>query len=70
MDEIDQAQNYNEDFQAFCLKQQQRDREPDNYTGLDCLDCGEEIPPERREAMPGCRRCIDCQTLHENWRAL
>lgn len=35
-----------------------------------CEDCGEPIPEARRKAMPGCRRCIDCQTLHENWRAL
>jgi phage/conjugal plasmid C-4 type zinc finger TraR family protein len=30
-----------------------------------CISCGEEIPEARRQAMPGCRRCIDCQTLYE-----
>ena len=30
-----------------------------------CLDCGEPIPPERREASPGCRFCIDCQKQHD-----
>ena len=24
-------------------------------------DCSEEIPLARREAVPGCRYCIDCQ---------
>jgi phage/conjugal plasmid C-4 type zinc finger TraR family protein len=62
MDEMDQAQGYNEDFQQFVLQQQRLGREPANYTGSGCLDCGEEIPVERRHAMPGCRRCIECQT--------
>lgn len=32
-----------------------------------CIDCNEDIPEKRRQAMPGCRRCIECQALHENW---
>lgn len=35
-----------------------------------CRDCGEEIPLRRRQLMPGCLRCTDCQSLLENWRAL
>lgn len=27
-----------------------------------CEDCGEPIPPARREAVPGVRLCIACQT--------
>lgn len=69
-DEIDQAQGHNEDFQAFALELNQRSREPGTYTGIYCVDCDEEIPAARREAQKNCRRCIDCQTLHENWRAL
>jgi len=65
MDEIDQAQTYSEDFQAFVLKQQQLSREPTNYTGTDCIDCSEEIPEKRRLAVPGCLRCIECQQDHE-----
>lgn len=30
-----------------------------------CIDCDEPIPQARREAVRGCERCIDCQTLHE-----
>jgi phage/conjugal plasmid C-4 type zinc finger TraR family protein len=26
-----------------------------------CDDCGEPIPPRRREALPGVRTCIACQ---------
>jgi len=26
-----------------------------------CLECGDEIPERRREAMPGCEHCVKCQ---------
>jgi phage/conjugal plasmid C-4 type zinc finger TraR family protein len=69
-DEMDRVQAHNEDFQAFALDLNQRSREPANYTGTDCLDCGVEIPAARRAANPGCRRCVACQALHENWRPM
>lgn len=30
-----------------------------------CDDCGDPIPDARRKAVPGCTRCVDCQSLHE-----
>lgn len=69
-DEMDRVQAVNEDFQEFALGLNKRRREPANYTGADCVDCGEPIPEARRNAAPGCRRCVACQTLHENWSAL
>lgn len=27
-----------------------------------CVSCGEEIPPARRQALPGVRRCVECQS--------
>lgn len=27
----------------------------------ECEDCGEPIPEARRRAVPGVRRCVDCQ---------
>jgi len=30
-----------------------------------CIDCGGEIPPERRAAQPGAERCLGCQIKHE-----
>ena len=30
-----------------------------------CVRCGEEIEPERLEAMPSARRCVDCQNIIE-----
>ena len=30
-----------------------------------CLDCGEPIPEQRRLAVKGCCRCVDCQIVAE-----
>ena len=31
-----------------------------------CELCGEEIPPARREAIPGVRLCVPCQAARED----
>ena len=31
-----------------------------------CVECGEEIPPARRRAMPGVRTCIACQSARDS----
>ncbi|WP_410478686.1 TraR/DksA C4-type zinc finger protein [Pseudomonas sp. zfem003] len=31
----------------------------------ECDDCGQEIPKARREAVPGCRLCVQCQGFAE-----
>lgn len=31
----------------------------------ECEDCGEDIPLERQQFVPGCTRCIHCQTRAE-----
>lgn len=31
-----------------------------------CIDCADPIPQARREAVRGCERCTDCQTLAEH----
>lgn len=72
-DEMEFVQDINEKFRAGALVEQQRNREPDDNTGTDCINCGGEISEERRQAIPGCRRCITCQEAHEihhHWRAL
>lgn len=30
-----------------------------------CIDCDNEIPEKRRQAVKGCTRCIHCQSKHE-----
>ncbi|TJW61019.1 MAG: hypothetical protein E5V97_22140 [Mesorhizobium sp.] len=37
----------------------------EEISGPRFCDCGEPIPEARRLAMPGCRRCIDCETFIE-----
>jgi phage/conjugal plasmid C-4 type zinc finger TraR family protein len=32
---------------------------------VDCEDCDDLIPPERRLAAPFATRCVGCQTAHE-----
>lgn len=37
-------------------------------SAAECTDCGDTIPLKRRKAMPGCQRCVDCQSQHERMR--
>lgn len=30
-----------------------------------CEECGHEIPAKRREALPGCPTCVECQQALE-----
>ncbi|PVE56314.1 TraR/DksA C4-type zinc finger protein [Rhizobium rhizogenes] len=32
---------------------------------IQCEDCPNDIPQQRRQALPSATRCIDCQTRHE-----
>ncbi|MCP5157175.1 MAG: DksA/TraR family C4-type zinc finger protein [Ectothiorhodospiraceae bacterium] len=34
-------------------------------SATECDDCGEPIPQARRDALPGVRRCIACQSAAE-----
>lgn len=35
-----------------------------------CDDCGEDIPEARREALPGTRTCIACQSKRDQQRRI
>jgi RNA polymerase-binding transcription factor DksA len=35
----------------------------------ECIDCGEEIPEQRRTMIKGVQRCVFCQGLYERKRA-
>lgn len=39
-----------------------RQRLPEGESLTHCEECGESIPQARREAVPGVRLCIECQT--------
>ena len=38
-----------------------RDQSPRGRSLEHCEECGAVIPPARREALPGVRKCITCQ---------
>ncbi len=50
------------EFNAACLSDHQaRMAARPEESALECEDCGEPIPEERRQKSKGCTRCIDCQ---------
>ena len=38
-------------------------------TLLNCIDCGDEIPKERRDAVPGVQHCVACLQIIEQKQA-
>lgn len=43
-----------------------RSQLPKGESEVYCLDCGNEIPENRRLALKGVKYCIKCQTTHES----
>ena len=39
-----------------------RSRLPHGESLLECVECGADIPEGRREALPGVRLCVQCQS--------
>ena len=67
-DEIDRAQAINEAHQREALSAHFRTvrRLPESvFAPTECDDCGEPISEARMRAVPGCIRCITCQTAFE-----
>lgn len=74
MDDIDLAQHNDELYRQSALNKHfagmpslrgdMTQSCPPREAGI-CLDCGEEISPDRLEANPAAIRCIDCQRKKE-----
>jgi len=64
MDEADIAQRNQEQFERLALARQLGSM-PQGEAAAECEDCGDGIPENRRQAAPGCTRCIGCQQRHE-----
>jgi len=60
-DNIDQAQQAQDDYLQASLGRVQAENNRQGPSLLYCLDCGEEIPKARREAVPGCQLCVKCK---------
>lgn len=64
-DMIDQASEREALFLAEALYQAGRPSEYQGESNYECDDCGAPIPEARRQAVPGCTRCVFCQTYAE-----
>ncbi len=63
-DKADIAGDYIEQSLELALANQ-RNQTRATSTDPHCEECGTEIPAKRREALPGCPTCVDCQELLE-----
>ncbi len=45
-------------------------RKPVGESFTECAECGDEIPPARREAIPGVKLCLECQGARDRRPAL
>lgn len=56
---------------AEALAEAQRQRAIESRTryegvsAIECEFCGTDIPQARRRAVPGCKYCVDCQSITE-----
>lgn len=65
-DFADQASIASQGLLADALKKRERERmSAPAESATDCEECGEPIPEARRQAVPGCTRCIECQTIYD-----
>lgn len=56
---IDQASELEEMQREQAIAAHRIDRNAVSATR--CVECGDDIPQARREAVPGCRTCASCQ---------
>jgi len=58
-----QAYHFSEDaVRAF------REALPKGPSLSECIDCGDDIPEARQQAVAGCKRCVDCQTMYDKYK--
>jgi phage/conjugal plasmid C-4 type zinc finger TraR family protein len=63
MDIIDSASEIEELQRNNALAAHRLDRNA--VSAEHCSACGEDIPPPRRAAVPGCQTCAECQSVIE-----
>lgn len=64
-DLVDRAQAREAEMLADALQEHRLRAAAPVASQEDCEDCGCRIPAARREAVPGCVRCVDCQGFFE-----
>ncbi len=64
-DLLDMAAEQEESRLQGLLEARKRPAPAYSISETHCVECGEEIPAARRQAVPGCECCIDCQGMRE-----
>jgi RNA polymerase-binding transcription factor DksA len=62
-DIVDRANTEADAWTAERIRQITRTLTPNDVT--ECIDCGEDIEPQRKKALPWAVRCTRCQTKLE-----
>jgi phage/conjugal plasmid C-4 type zinc finger TraR family protein len=69
VDFADQASMASQGHLADALRKRERERmSAPAESAHGCEECGEIIPEARRQAVQGCTRCIECQTIYDKFR--
>jgi len=61
-DEADHAAAYADRLNAEALENRPKQEGP---SAVECIDCGDPIPAERRRAIRGCQTCFPCAEARE-----
>ena len=66
-DVIDHACGLETQFTEVALANQlaRSQRATQQKSAQECGECGDQIPEERRQKVPGCKYCTQCQELDE-----
>ncbi|HEJ4644452.1 TraR/DksA C4-type zinc finger protein [Pseudomonas aeruginosa] len=64
-DILDRASELEEFHLQAALASRPRPAPAYSISATICDDCGSEIPPARRLAVPGCDCCVECQQCRE-----
>jgi phage/conjugal plasmid C-4 type zinc finger TraR family protein len=65
VDECDLASDCALRDQADALAKHRSKRTPGAISRMQCIECGEDIPEKRRQAVQGCTRCVLCESENE-----
>jgi phage/conjugal plasmid C-4 type zinc finger TraR family protein len=68
MDQADIADQYLEDYLEYAISTARGVHQNIgrvSRSAINCIDCDDQIPAARRNAIIGCKRCVSCQADFE-----
>lgn len=63
--EIGQIQAIHLNMSAIANVQKLLEKQAEQPSASECVECGEDIPLARQKLVPGVQMCVDCQSFHE-----